>query len=237
MGERDERIPLTLFRWDNTSGTVTIVFKEVGFSTRKLGSLKVGDEVLNIAGPLGNPSSIEKHGAVVVVGGGVGTAAVFPIAKALKEIGVHITAIIGAKTKNLIILEDEMKEASDELYVSTDDGSKGTKGFVSQVLNMLIERGCRFRIVYAIGPPLMMKAVSDVTRPHGIRTIVSLNPIMVDGMGMCGTCRVSVGGKTKFACVDGPEFDAHEVDFDELNHRMKTYLQEERRKACTGHPQ
>lgn len=228
IDEKGERVPLTLADWHRENGVISLIFQEVGASTKKLGMLRVGDEILNIAGPLGNPNDVKHHSPVAVVCGGVGMAAAYPIAKALKEEGNTITSIIGAKTKDQLILEEEMRQVSDDLYVSTDDGSKGHKGFVSQVLQALIERGKQFNAVYAIGPPLMMKATADVTRPHSIKTIVSLNPIMVDGMGMCGACRVCVSGKTKFACVDGPLFDGHEVDFDELIKRLGMFRSQEK---------
>ena len=228
IDEKGERIPLTLVAWENEKEAITLIFQEVGVSTIKLGMLKIGDEILNIVGPLGSPSDIKHHGSVAVVCGGVGMAAAYPIAKAFKEAGNKVISIVGARSKELLILEDEMKDVSDELYISTDDGSKGYKGFVSDVLKTLIEKGYQFDMVYAIGPPLMMRATSEVTRPHGIKTIVSLNPIMVDGMGMCGACRVTVGGRTKFACVDGPEFDGHLVDFDELIKRLRMYQPEEK---------
>jgi len=228
IDEKGERFPLTLAEWEPKKGTITLIFLEVGVSTRKLGALRSGDEILDVVGPLGNPSDIKHYGSVAVVCGGVGTAAAYPIAKALKEAGNQVISIIGARTEELLILEDEMRNISDELYISTDDGSKGHKGFVSDVLRMLIEKGYRFDIVYAIGPPLMMKATADVTKPHSLKTIVSLNPIMVDGMGMCGACRVTVGEQTKFACIDGPEFDGHQVDFDELIKRLRMYQSEEK---------
>jgi NAD(P)H-flavin reductase len=231
IDEKGERIPLTLVEREPNEGTITFIFQEVGLSTMKLGALGVGDEILNLAGPLGNPSDIKHYGLVAVVCGGTGTAVSYPIAKALKEAGNHVVSIIGARTKELLILENEMKNVSDELYISTDDGSKGHKGFVSDVLKMLIEKGYRFDLVYAIGPTLMMRATANVTKPHSIKTIVSLNPIMVDGMGMCGACRVTVGGETKFACLDGPEFDGHLVNFDELIKRLRVYLPEEKQAA------
>ncbi len=223
-----ERIPLTLVEWDQKEGSITLIFQEVGVSTRKLGSLQVGDEILNIAGPLGKPSEIRNYGLAAVVCGGVGTAAAYPIAKALKEAGNTVVSVLGARNKDLLILEDEMRDVSDELHVSTDDGSKGNKGFVSDVLKSLINKNYAFKIIYAIGPPIMMKTIADVTRPYGIKTVVSLNPIMVDGMGMCGACRVSVGGATKFACIDGPEFDAHNTNFEELLKRLRIYPNEEK---------
>ncbi len=228
IDETAERIPLTLVDWEPKKGTITLIFLEVGLSTLKLGALEVGDEILNVAGPLGNPSEIKHYGSVAAVSGGVGTAAVYPISKALKEAGNRVVSIIGARTEELLILEDEMKSCSDEVYISTDDGSKGHKGFVSDVLKMLIEKGSHFDIVYAIGPTLMMRATANVTKPYSIKTIVSLNPIMMDGMGMCGACRVTVRGETRFACVDGPEFDGHLVDFDELLKRQRVYLAEEK---------
>jgi len=228
MNEKGERIPLTLVEWDPEKGTITIIFQEVGASTLKLGALEIGEVVLNVAGPLGNPSDVENFGSVAVVCGGVGTAAAYPIAKALKEAGNQVISIIGARTKELLILEDEVNKTSDEMFISTDDGSKGHKGFVSDVLKMLIEKGYHFDLAYAIGPAVMMRATANVTKSYSIKTIVSLNSIMVDGMGMCGACRVTVGGETKFACLDGPEFDAHIVNFDELIKRLRVYLSEEK---------
>jgi len=228
IDDKGERIPLTLVDWEKDKETITLIFQEVGVSTRKLGMLKVEDKILNIVGPLGNPSDIKHHDSVAVVCGGVGTAAAYPIAKAFKQERNKVISIVGARTKELLILEDEMKSVSDEIYISTDDGSKGYKGFVSDVLKTLIEKGYRFDVVYAVGPPLMMRATSEVTRPHDIKTIVSLNPIMVDGMGMCGACRVTVSGQTKFACIDGPEFDGHQVNFNELIKRLQMYQPEEK---------
>jgi ferredoxin--NADP+ reductase len=227
VDEKSERLPLTLAAWENSSGTITLIFQEIGFSTRKLGKLHIEDKILSITGPLGKPSNLRNYGRVAVVCGGVGTAAAYPIAKALKAAGNKVTSIIGAKTKEMLILEAEMERVSNEFYVSTDDGSKGYKGFVSDVLKTLIEQN-GFDVVYAIGPPLMMHATAEVTRPYGIRTKVSLNSIMVCGMGMCGSCRVSVGGKTRFVCVEGPEFDAHKVNFKELMQRLKIYSAEEK---------
>ena len=223
-----ERMPLTLVSWDRTEGTITLIFQEVGVSTKKLGALQIGEEISNIIGPLGNPSEIRVYGLVAVVCGGVGTAAAYPIAKSLKEAGNRVVSIIGARNQGLLILEGDMMAVSDEFYISTDDGSKGQKGYVSDVLKTLIEKKYKFNRVYAIGPPMMMRTTAEVTRPYGVKTIVSLNPIMVDGMGMCGACRVSVGGLTKFACVDGPEFDAHETNFEELIGRLKVYPSEEK---------
>jgi ferredoxin--NADP+ reductase len=228
VDDEGERIPLTLAAWEKNEGTITLIFQEVGVSTKKLGCLQAQDEILNVAGPLGKPSDIKNYGLAAVVCGGVGTAAAYPIAKALKEAGNTVFTILGARTDELLLLEEEMRQTSDKLYVSTDDGSKGRKGFVSDILKSLIDEGYQFDIVYAIGPPLMMRATSEVTRPYGIKTIVSLNPIMVDGMGMCGACRVSIDGLTKFACIDGPEFDAHKTNFEELIKRLKVYPPEEK---------
>ncbi len=228
IDDKGERFPLTLVNWDKKKGTITLIFLEVGVSTEKLGALKVDDMILDVLGPLGNPSDVKNYGSVCVIGGGVGTASAYPIARAFKEAGNKVISIVGAKTAGLLILEDEMEKVSDELFISTDDGSKGLKGFVSDALKMLIEKGYAFNVVYAIGPTVMMRAVAETTRQYGIRTIVSLNPIMVDGMGMCGACRVSVGGETMFACVDGPEFDAHLVNFSELLKRQMVYMSEEK---------
>jgi len=227
VDERGERFPLTFVDWNPHEGTITLIFQEVGVSTKKLGKLQVGDYIEDIVGPLGNPTEIEKYGDVVVVGGGVGTALIYPWVKALKEAGNHVISILGARTTGLLLLEEELRKVSDELYISTDDGSKGVKGFTSDVLKSLLEQGRRFDLVMAAGPVPMMRAVAEVTRPYKIKTVVSLNPIMVDGTGMCGGCRVTVGGETKFACVDGPEFDAHQVDFRELMNRLRTYREEE----------
>lgn len=228
VDEEGERFPLTLVDWNRGKGTITLIFLEVGVSTRKLGMLEEGDIILDVAGPLGNPSEIKDFGTVCVVGGGVGTASAYPIARALKMAGNRVISIVGARTAGLLILEDEMGKVSDEVHISTDDGTKGQKGFVSEVLKMLIQKGYNFKLVYAIGPAVMMRAVAEVTRPYKIPTIASLNSIMVDGMGMCGACRVTVGGETKFACVDGPEFDAHKVDFGELIKRQMSFLAEEK---------
>ena len=209
-------------------GTITIIFQEVGVSTKKLGALQTGDKIINIAGPLGTPSKIKNYGTVAIVCGGIGTAAAYPIAKALKNAGNKIITIIGARNEKLLVLEKEMQQISDEVFISTDDGTKGHKGFVSDVLKSLIEKQYHFDIAYAIGPPIMMRVTANVTKPFGIKTKVSLNPIMVDGMGMCGACRVSVGGVTKFACVDGPEFDGHATDFDELIKRLRLYPSQEK---------
>lgn len=232
VDEKGERFPLTLVDWSPDKGSVTVVFQEVGVSTKKLGMLKVGDHIMDVVGPLGNPAEIKNYGETAVVGGGVGVTDAYPRIKALKEAGNRVTSIIGAKTSDLLLLEEKIGKISDELHVSTDDGSKGFKGFTSNVLQNLLAQGRKFSYVFAVGPAPMMKAVAEVTRPHGIHTVVSLNPIMVDGTGMCGGCRVTVGGETKFACVDGPEFDAHLVDFNELLARLNTYVEQEQKAVC-----
>ena len=228
IDETGERFPLTLVDWDRRKGTITLIFLEVGVSTEKLGLLQEQDTIMDIVGPLGKASKIKKYDLVCVIGGGVGTASAYPIARALKEVGSRVISIVGAKTANMLILEEEMNRVSDELHISTDDGTKGQKGFVSDVLKKLIVKGYEFNVVYAIGPTVMMRAVAETTRPFNIKTIVSLNPVMVDGMGMCGACRVTIGGSTRFACVDGPEFDAHQVDFGELLKRQMAYTSEEK---------
>jgi ferredoxin/flavodoxin---NADP+ reductase len=223
-----ERIPLTLSSWNKEEGTITNIFQEIGYSTTELGTLNVGDKIQNVAGPLGNPSDIKNFGLAAVVCGGLGTAVAYPVAKALKEAGNKVISIMGARNKDLFILEDEMRAVSDEVFFTSDDGSKGQKGFVSDVLKFLIAKNYNFNIVFAIGPPIMMSVIADITRLYGIKTVASLNPIMVDGMGMCGACRVTIGDKIQFACVDGPEFDAHQVDFKELMLRLKSYCSEEK---------
>jgi ferredoxin--NADP+ reductase len=221
--ENGERIPLTIAGSDPDKGTITVIVQGIGKSTRQLNRLATGDNILDVAGPLGLPSHIENFGTAVSIGGGVGTAIAYPTAVALKEAGNYVISINGARSKDLVILEKEMKAVSDESYITTDDGSYGDKGFVTQKLQALIDGGKKIDFVLAIGPIPMMRAVAEVTRPHGIKTVVSLNPIMVDGTGMCGGCRVIVGGKSEFACVDGPEFDAHDVDFDNLMMRNRAY--------------
>jgi ferredoxin--NADP+ reductase len=226
--ETGERFPLTIVDSDEQAGTLTIIFQVVGKSTRDLAALEVGDDVLDLVGPLGRPTHIERFGRVVCIGGGVGIAPVYPIACAMKAAGNEVAGIISARSAELLILEDEMAAVCDEVKVATDDGTKGFKGFPTGVLREMIDAGETIDLVVAVGPVPLMKAVCDVTRPRAIRTMVSLNPIMVDGTGMCGGCRVSVGGETKFVCVDGPEFDGHAVDFDELTQRLRTYHDMER---------
>jgi len=224
-----ERIPLTIADYDHKKQTIILVVQVVGASTRKMNELKAGDILLDVVGPLGKPSQIEKVGTVVCIGGGVGVAPVYPIAKALKKAGNRVISIIGARTKEMIILEKKMQAISDELYITTDDGTTGHHGFVTDELQRLINNQQKIDLVVAIGPAVMMRAVAKATKKPGIKTIVSLNSIMVDGTGMCGACRITVGGVTKFACVDGPEFDAHQVNFDELLTRSEMYAREEHR--------
>ena len=227
MDEKGERIPLTIVDSDPEKGTITIIFQVVGKTTAAMAGMNVGDHFSDVQGPLGNPTDIKKIGQVVCIGGGVGVGVVYPLVAALKQAGNQVISIIGARTKDLLILEEEMKQVSDRLLVATDDGSYGFHGFVSTVLQNLIEEGEKIEEVFAIGPVPMMKVIANLTRPHGIKTVVSLNPIMVDATGMCGACRVSVGGKTRFTCVDGPEFDGHQVDFDLLTSRLRMYCDQE----------
>jgi len=222
--ENGERIPITIVDSDISAGTIIIIVQAIGKTTKLLATKKVGDSILDVVGPLGMPTPIENHGAAVCIGGGVGTAEVFPIARALKDAGNMIYSIVGARSKDLIILENEMAALSKESFVTTDDGSYGQKGIVTDPLKDLLDTKKDIHAVYAIGPLPMMKAVSNLTKIYGTKTFVSLNAIMVDGTGMCGGCRVSIGGQMKFACVDGPEFDAHLVDFDELIMRNRTYV-------------
>jgi ferredoxin--NADP+ reductase len=205
-----------------------LIFQEIGVTTKNLGNMHTKGKILNIVGPLGNPSEIKNYGLAFVVCGGVGTAAVYPIAQALKKAGNTVIVIIGARNEKMLILEEEMKRVTDKVYITTDDGSKGHKGFVSDILKKLLQKGNLPDVIYAIGPPLMMKATSEVAKGFGVKTIVSLNPIMIDGMGMCGACRVTIGDQTKFACIDGPEFDASIVNFEELVKRLKAYSVEEK---------
>jgi ferredoxin--NADP+ reductase len=224
LHDHGERIPLTIADSDPEKGTITIIVQAVGKTTKEFCAMPQGSAVLDVVGPLGNPTPIELHGVVACVGGGVGTAELFPIAKALKAAGNAIHTIIGARSRDLVILEPEMAAVSDRVYVTTDDGSYARKGFVTDQLRDLLDGPLGLKAVYAIGPLPMMKAVANLTRPYGVHTLVSLNTIMVDGTGMCGGCRVTVGGEMRFACVDGPEFDAHKVDFDELMMRNRTYV-------------
>jgi len=228
ISEHSERLPLTISDWNADQGTITVIFQEVGRTTMELAQLEVGDTIASLAGPLGRPTEITLYGTAVVIGGGVGTAIAFPVAKALKEAGNHLLAIIGARERSLIILEDKIRELADEIVVTTDDGSYGRKGVVTEPLSEILSSR-KVDVVFATGPLPMMKAVADVTKPYGIKTIASLDPIMIDGTGMCGGCRVTVGGKTMFTCVDGPDFDAHQVDWEELRMRKAFYSEEEKK--------
>ncbi|HDZ12659.1 MAG TPA: sulfide/dihydroorotate dehydrogenase-like FAD/NAD-binding protein [Bacteroidetes bacterium] len=228
VDEEGERIPLTIAEYDREQGTITLIVQEVGKTTYKLGDLDEGDAIEDVIGPLGRPAEIAKVGTVVTIGGGVGTAIVYPETRAFKEAGNYLISIVGYKNKKLIILEEEMRQYSDELYVTTDDGSYGRQGFVSDQLKDLIESGRKIDLVLTIGPAIMMKVICDLTRKFNIKTIVSLNSIMMDGTAMCGGCRVEVNGKTRFACVDGPEFDGHQVNFDLLMKRLGTYRDQEK---------
>lgn len=223
-----ERIPLTIADANLEEGSITIIFQVVGKTTKQLSLLNVGDEIPALVGPLGKPTHIENFGTVVCVGGGIGVAPLHPIAQSLKKTGNHVITIIGARNKDLIILEDEMKNIANEFIVCTDDGSYGRKALVTEPLKEICERNPKPNMVIAIGPPIMMKFCSETTRPYGVFTQVSLNTIMVDGTGMCGGCRVNVGNEVKFVCVDGPEFDGHKVDFDNMMKRLNSYKQFER---------
>lgn len=228
VNETGERIPLTMADTDPEAGTITLIYQVVGKSTALMKSLKVGDGYLDICGPLGQPTHLEKLGTVICVGGGTGVAVLHPITKGMKAAGNQVIAIIGARTKDLLILEDKMGQASHELRVCTDDGSYGHHGFVTDVLKEYLDKKDPVALIVAIGPVPMMKFTCKLTAGYGVKTLVSLNPIMVDGTGMCGCCRVSVDGATRFACVDGPEFDGHKVNFDELIQRQRAYLEQEK---------
>ncbi|TKJ42485.1 ferredoxin-NADP reductase [candidate division LCP-89 bacterium B3_LCP] len=223
-----ERIPLTIADANPEAGTITLIFQEVGKSTMLMGTFKEGDEFKDVVGPLGKPTHIEKFGTVVCMGGGIGVAPMHPISEAMKAAGNRVITIIGARSKDLLIMENRMKAASTELHISTDDGSYGVHGFVTDILQSLIDKGEKIDLAVAIGPVPMMGAVCKLTKKYDLPTVVSLNPIMVDGTGMCGACRVTVAGKTQFVCVDGPEFDGHQVDFVELVKRQRAYLPQER---------
>jgi ferredoxin--NADP+ reductase len=228
LSETGERIPLTIAHSDAKEGIIELIVKAIGKTTVELCRKEKGDTISDVMGPLGKPTEIEKVGHAVVVGGGVGTAVIYPLAAALRAAGNYVSAITGGRTKELVVLEEELKEVSDVVYATTDDGSYGFKGTVADKLKELMDDKKRpIGAIYCAGPVPMMRAIAELTRPYGIKTIVSLNPIMVDGTGMCGGCRVSVGGKTQFACVDGPEFDGHEVDFSELADRLTAYREQE----------
>lgn len=231
--EGSERIPLTIADFNPLEGTITLIFQEIGFSTRELGSLSPGDSIEHVLGPLGQPTHIENFGTVICVGGGVGIAEIYPVVKAMKKAGNRVLGIIGARKDSLIILKEELQKLCDEFFITTDDGSLGRKGLVTDILKDLFscaEKSTHTiypNLVYAVGPVVMMQAVSDLTKTYNIKTVVSLNPIMVDATGMCGSCRVSVGGRVVFGCVDGPEFDGHQVDFEELRKRLNSFKEKE----------
>jgi len=243
VDEAGERIPLTIADADPAAGTITLVVQAVGKSTARMTALQPGDHFLDVVGPLGAPTHVQHYGTVAVVGGGIGIAPAHPIVQALRAAGNEVIAILGARSRDLLIMEEEMRRAADEVRVCTDDGSYGRKGLVTDVLADLIAERGGLGFVFAVGPVIMMKFVSLLTQPHGIPTLVSLNPIMVDGTGMCGGCRVTVGGKTRFACVEGPDFDGHAVDFDELMQRQAFYREQEREAyalyehECASQPQ
>ncbi|NLG92290.1 sulfide/dihydroorotate dehydrogenase-like FAD/NAD-binding protein [Caproiciproducens galactitolivorans] len=224
VNEFGERIPLTVADYDREKGTVTIIYQKVGKTTLMLDQLNEGDAILDFIGPLGKATELEGYKNVAVVGGGAGCAIAYPQAKALHGMGAKVDMIAGFRSKDIIILEEEMKAVSDRLIITTDDGSNGNKGFVTDALRKCIEEGAKYDLVIAIGPLVMMRAICNLTKEYNIKTLISMNPIMIDGTGMCGGCRLTVGGKTKFACVDGPDFDGHEVDFDEAIKRSKTYF-------------
>jgi len=231
VDEKGERVPLTIADFDREKGTIKIIFQTIGKSTKRLADLSVGDFILDFTGPLGKASHFDGVKKACVIGGGVGCAIAYPQAKKLHSMGIKVDMIAGFRSKDIVILEEEMKAVSDNLIITTDDGSYGKKGFVTTALQELIDSGNNYDIVVAIGPVPMMKFICDVTKPYNISTMVSLNPIMIDGTGMCGGCRVTVGGETKFACVDGPDFEGHDVDFDELMMRNNLYKKEETRSA------
>ena len=232
VDEQGERVPLTVADYDREAGTVTIIFQTVGNSTKELAELGEGDYIQDFVGPLGIASHFDGVKKACVIGGGVGCAIAYPQAKALFNMGVDVDLVAGFRNKDIVILEEEMKAVCNRFVLCTDDGSYGKKGFVTQALQELLEEGNRYDVVVAIGPIPMMKFVCEVTKPYDIKTMVSLNPIMIDGTGMCGGCRVTVGGEIKFACVDGPDFDGHQVDFDELMRRNSFYREQERSKEC-----
>lgn len=226
VSEQGERIPLTIVDKDLKQGTITLIFQEVGLTTKLLGRVNTGDSLYALVGPLGHATQIKNYGRVVLVGGGVGIAEIYPVARALKEVENHIVSILGSRTKGLLILEKELKEVSDEFHITTDDGSYGRKGFVTEVLREILTE--RTDLVYAVGPIPMMQRVAQVAKDFNVKTIVSLNAIMVDATGMCGCCRVNIGGEVKFSCVDGPEFDGQAVDWGELTQRNRVYLEQEK---------
>ena len=228
ISELGERIPLTISDFDSQKGTITIIFQEIGKTTKLLAQLEVGEEILDFVGPLGKPTDLSDLHRVLVVGGGLGTALIYSQVKEMHNNGTRVDVIIGARTAELIILENEVKPYCESVYIATDDGTKGHKGFVTDIIKKLIEEGNKYDRIIAVGPLIMMKVVSNLTRQYGIHTVVSMNPVMIDGTGMCGGCRLTVGGETKFACVDGPEFDGHLVDFDEAMRRQSIYKNDEK---------
>ncbi len=228
VNEKGERIPLTIADFNRKQGTITMVFQEIGKTTNLLGTKNVGEYISDILGPLGNPTETDRYGTVVTIGGGVGIAPVYPLSRKLKSLGNKVISIIGYRSKDFVFWEERMRSSSDELLIATNDGSYGAKGLVTDVLKNLIDKDTHIDRIYAIGPAIMMKAVADLTRGYKIKTIVSLNSLMVCGMGMCGACRITIGGETKFTCADGPDFDAHLVNFDELMKRLNTYKEEEK---------
>ncbi len=240
INEKGERIPLTIADSNKEKGTITLLFLKIGKTTEDLGKLKAGKTIRDIAGPLGQATPIKKYGHCVLVGGGIGVATIYPILKALKQKKNRVTTILGARSKDLLAWEEKFREHSNDLIITTDDGSAGTKGIVTTPLKQIIDNS-NVKIIIAVGPIRMMQAVAELTKPYNIKTLVSLNPIMVEGTGMCGACRVNIAGVTKFACIEGPEFDAHEVDFEELINRQGFYLEEEaqamkarKKKKCKG---
>ena len=228
--DNGERVPITIADVDREQGILTVVFMAVGYTTKKLAMLEIGDEIVDVVGPLGKPTEIEKYGTVVCVAGGYGAAPCYLISKAFHDAGNKVHMITGARNKDLLFWQDKMKTACTELHVATDDGSLGHKGFVTEVLAEIMEKE-KVDYVIAVGPMPMMRAVANLTKDKGIKTEASMNPIMIDGTGMCGACRVTVGGEVKFACIDGPDFDAHKIDFDEVINRTKIYKDEERRRS------
>lgn len=227
VSEAGERVPLTIVDTNKEKGIITLIFQEIGYSTKLLGTLNIGDSLYSLAGPLGHPTSIKNYGKVLVVAGGVGIAEVLPLVESLKQAGCVIYAVLGARTKELLILKDEIESQADKLFISTDDGSLGEKGFVSNILQRILEEEKGFGLAYCVGPLPMMKVISKITKPYNIKTMVCLNAIMLDGTGMCGSCRLMEGGIVKFCCVDGPEFDGHLVDFDDLMNRQNRFVPEE----------
>ncbi|MBN3040935.1 MAG: sulfide/dihydroorotate dehydrogenase-like FAD/NAD-binding protein [Candidatus Omnitrophica bacterium] len=235
VNKEGERVPLTIVDTDKEKGTITIIFQEVGYTTKLLARLNQGDSLFSLTGPLGKPTEIKNYGKVIILGGGVGIAELLPVARALKQAGCAVTSILGGRRADLVILQKEIKEFSDKLIITTDDGSLGEKGLVTAPLKRLLDESRYYGLVFCVGPVPMMRAVSELTKPYNINTIVCLNSIMIDGTGMCGCCRVSIGGKTMFTCVDGPDFNGHEVDFKELMNRQSRFIEHEKEAECRLH--